>query len=242
LPRRREAPEKGAKKTRKRKTAKKESKPVRIQGARVNKVNPRTEQQDVYLEAIENSPMTFATGPAGTGKTFLACYVAAKKLVEGKVRRIVLCRPAVEAGEKLGFLPGRIEDKLDPYLRPLYDALNDLVGFDKTKELIQNRIIEIVPLAFMRGRTLNNAFVILDEAQNATITQMKMFLTRMGNNSVFVINGDTTQADLTNEQSGLIDAKKHLKQTEGVCWVKFTKDDVIRHWVVKNILEAYGDD
>ena len=210
--------------------------------AKVPQVKPKTENQERYIQAIGEHPVVFGVGPAGTGKTFLACFLAAKRLVEGDVKRIILVRPAVEAGEKLGFLPGRLEDKLDPYLRPLYDALNDLIGFEATKTLVRDRVIEVVPLAYMRGRTLNHAFVILDEAQNTNIRQMKMFLTRMGNHSNFVVNGDITQTDLDNNESGLIDAYKRLRNVEGVYWQEFHQGDIVRHPVVQRIVEAYSDD
>ena len=217
----------------------KKKRSVVIPTTKIKVIKPRGENQKEYLDCVEKGPVTFSVGPAGTGKTFLACYIAAKKLINGDIKRIILTRPAVETDESLGFLPGTLEDKLDPYMRPLYDSINDIVGFQTTKQLLSDRIIEIVPLAYMRGRTLNHAFVILDEAQNTTIGQMKMFLTRMGNKSIFVINGDMSQTDLEQNDSGLIDAYKRLQDIEGVSWIEFEKKDVVRHWVVKNILDKY---
>lgn len=229
---------------RKRKEKQKEvPKPVGFKNCKIPEIKPKSDNQAAYLESIDQYPMTFCVGPAGTGKTFLACYTAAKKLVKGEIVRIVLTRPAVEAGESLGFLPGRLEDKLDPYLRPLYDCLNDMIGFERTKQLVKDRVIEVVPLAYMRGRTLNKAFVILDEAQNVTRVQMKMFLTRMGNNSTFVINGDITQSDLHDKADcGLIEVHRRLRNVEGVNWITFEKTDVVRNVVVQRIVEAYGED
>lgn len=214
------------------------SKPVQNKTINIPAIKPKSVNQEIYIDAIKKEHVIFGIGPAGTGKTFLACFCAAEMLAKGLVRRILLVRPAVETGEKLGFLPGRLEDKLDPYMRPLYDALNDMIGFDRTKELVKNREIEIVPLAYMRGRTLNNAAVILDEAQNTDVKQMKMFLTRMGNSSVFVINGDTSQTDIE-ETSGLVDAQSRLKGVEGIKFVYFSASDIVRHPVVQRIVEAY---
>jgi phosphate starvation-inducible PhoH-like protein len=228
-------------KNKKRENEKTRKRSVVIPAAKVRQVKARGENQQHYLDLIETVPVTFSIGPAGTGKTFLACYVAAKKLVSGEITKIILTRPAVEADESLGFLPGTLEDKLDPYMRPLYDSMNDVIGAHAVKQLLSDRIIEIVPLAYMRGRTLNNAFVILDEAQNTTVGQMKMFLTRMGNKSTFIINGDITQTDIDDGQSGLVDASLKLKEVEGVSWVRFDRHDVVRHWVVQNILERYED-
>lgn len=216
----------------------KEAKPVQNKTFKPPKIIPKSDNQKVYIELIQKESVIFGIGPAGTGKTFLACFCAAEMLAKGLVHRILLVRPAVETGEKLGFLPGRLEDKLDPYMRPLYDALNDMIGFDQTKELIKNRVIEIAPLAYMRGRTLNNAVVILDEAQNTNVQQMKMFLTRMGANSIFIINGDTTQTDIPTE-SGLVDVQKRLKGIPGVKFVYFSTVDIVRHPVVQRIVEAY---
>lgn len=212
------------------------------QGAHLLKIKAKSANQQDYLDSIQKYPITFGIGPAGTGKTFLACFAAAHRLIREEVRRIILVRPAIEAGERLGFLPGKIEDKLDPYLRPLYDALNDLVGFDQTKDYVKDNIIEIVPLGYMRGRTLNDSFVILDEGQNITEKQMKMFLTRMGNGSKFVINGDITQIDLKEDESGLIDVVKRLENISGINFVHFEQGDIVRHPVVQKIVEAYDID
>lgn len=220
------------------KRKKKETKPVQNKTVKIPKIKPKSINQGIYIDAINKEYVIFGIGPAGTGKTFLACFCAAEMLSKGLVRRILLVRPAVETGEKLGFLPGRLEDKLDPYMRPLYDALNDMIGFERTKELVKNREIEIAPLAYMRGRTLNNAVVILDEAQNTDVQQMKMFLTRMGSNSIFIINGDTTQTDIPTE-SGLIDVQKRLKGIPGVKFVYFSTVDIVRHPVVQRIVQAY---
>jgi len=204
-------------------------------------INPRNLAQKRYLEAIEGSDMTFSIGPAGTGKTLLAVAVAAAYLSEKRVKRIVLCRPAVEAGEKLGFLPGDLAEKVNPYLRPLYDSLYDLIGFDKVAKHLERSIIEVAPLAFMRGRTLSDAFIILDEAQNTTMEQMKMFLTRLGFGSKAVITGDVTQIDLPNgRKSGLIEARTALAGVEGVAFVEFTEKDVVRHPLVGLIVGAYS--
>lgn len=213
---------------------------IEIEKVWVREIQPKSDKQKEYLDSIHNKDVIFCVGPAGTGKTFLACNVAAKFLVEGRVDSVILCRPAVEAGEKLGFLPGNLEEKLNPYLRPLYDALNYLLSPKIVNEMIKERIIEVIPLAYMRGRTLNNSFVILDEAQNTTPEQMKMFLTRMGDYSKFLINGDTTQSDLGREyNSGLIDAKKRLSNIAGISWIEMTKHDIVRHPIVQKIVEAY---
>jgi Phosphate starvation-inducible protein PhoH, predicted ATPase len=201
----------------------------------------RTPNQSVYLEAIGVHDITFGIGPAGTGKTYLAVACAVDALERDAVQRIVLVRPAVEAGERLGFLPGDLAQKVDPYLRPLYDALYDLLGFDKTLKLIERQIIEIAPLAYMRGRTLNGAFIILDEAQNTTPEQMKMFLTRVGFGARVVVTGDTTQIDLSpGQRSGLIDAQTVLRDVSGIAFVQFNSSDVVRHPVVQRIVEAYA--
>ena len=185
--------------------------------------------------------MVFGIGPAGTGKTYLAMAMAVAALLEKKVNRIVLARPAVEAGEKLGFLPGDLSEKVNPYLRPLYDALYDMMDFEKSSSLIQKGIIEVAPLAFMRGRTLNDSFVILDEAQNTTSEQMKMFLTRLGYGSKAVITGDVTQIDLPAEKkSGLIEAEELLKKTVGISFVHFSEVDVVRHPLVQDVIRAYN--
>lgn len=203
-------------------------------------VKPRTVLQRKYLEAIEKMDMTFSIGPAGTGKTFLAVAVAAAQLSEKKVRRIILCRPAVEAGEKLGFLPGDLAEKINPYLRPLYDSLYDILGFERVGKLIEKDVIEVAPLAFMRGRTLSDAFIILDEAQNTTTEQMKMFLTRMGFGSKVVVTGDITQIDLPDgRRSGLREAWEMLEGVDGIEFIHFTQKDVVRHPLVGRIVHAY---
>jgi phosphate starvation-inducible PhoH-like protein len=203
-------------------------------------VKAKTPGQQKYLRIAEKNDICFAIGPAGTGKTYLAVALAVSALKKGIVKRIVLARPAVEAGESLGFLPGDFQEKVDPYLRPLYDSLDDMMPSEKLKGYLEKRIIEIVPLAYMRGRTLNNAFVILDEAQNATDVQMKMFLTRLGANSKAIITGDITQIDLPSKtKSGLIQAKEILNGISGVGFVYFDREDVVRHKLVKDIIDAY---
>ena len=203
-------------------------------------VQPRSINQRKYVEAIEQSDMTFGVGPAGTGKTYLAVAMAVAALNAKKVSRIVLVRPAVEAGERLGFLPGTLQEKVDPYLRPLYDALYDLLEPEKVDKMLEKNVIEVAPLAFMRGRTLNDAFIIMDEAQNTTIEQMKMFLTRMGNSSKAVITGDITQIDLPNpRKSGLLDAINILDGVEGIHFCHFEDCDVVRHALVQRIVRAY---
>jgi phosphate starvation-inducible PhoH-like protein len=203
-------------------------------------VQPRSINQRKYVEAIEQNDMTFGVGPAGTGKTYLAVAMAVAAINAKKVSRIVLVRPAVEAGEKLGFLPGSLQEKVDPYLRPLYDALYDLLEPEKVDKMLEKNVIEVAPLAFMRGRTLNDAFIIMDEAQNTTIEQMKMFLTRMGNNSKAVITGDITQIDLPNpRRSGLVDAINVLDGVEGIHFCHFEDTDVVRHALVQRIVQAY---
>ncbi|MHB8578458.1 MAG: PhoH family protein [Ignavibacteriaceae bacterium] len=203
-------------------------------------IKAKTPGQLNYLQTSLKNDICFAIGPAGTGKTYLAVALAVSALKKGNINKIVLARPAVEAGESLGFLPGDFREKIDPYLRPLYDALDDMMPSEKLKGYLEKGIVEIVPLAYMRGRTLNNAFVILDEAQNATATQMKMFLTRLGVNSKAIITGDITQIDLPSKSvSGLIEAKDILKNIEGVGFVYFDKSDVVRHRLVKDIINAY---
>ena len=203
-------------------------------------VQPRSINQRKYVEAIEQNDMVFGVGPAGTGKTYLAVAMAVSAMNAKKVSRIVLVRPAVEAGEKLGFLPGSLQEKVDPYLRPLYDALYDLLEPEKVDKMLEKNVIEVAPLAFMRGRTLNDAFIIMDEAQNTTIEQMKMFLTRMGNNSKAVITGDITQIDLPNpRRSGLVDAINVLEGVEGIRFCHFEDGDVVRHALVQRIVRAY---
>jgi phosphate starvation-inducible protein PhoH and related proteins len=203
-------------------------------------IRPRTEGQEKYYNSTQINDIVFAIGPAGTGKTFLAVAIAVAKLRDKAVRRIVLCRPAVEAGENLGFLPGDFREKVDPYLRPLYDALHEMVPIDKLKHLIESRVIEIVPLAYMRGRTLENSFVILDEAQNTTTLQMKMFLTRLGSNSSAIVTGDITQIDLPAKTiSGLVHVQSILKGIDGIDFIYLDERDVIRHRLVKQIIKAY---
>ena len=203
-------------------------------------ISPKTRNQKLYIDAIRQNDIVFGIGPAGTGKTYLAVAMAVSAYVGGQVRSIILTRPAVEAGEKLGFLPGDLAQKVNPYLRPLHDALNDMLGPEKSEELIEKGAIEIAPLAFMRGRTLSNAFIILDEAQNTTREQMKMFLTRIGFDSLAVITGDSTQVDLPiPKQSGLLEAKELLSQIEGIKFCSFSREDVVRHPLVQKIIQAY---
>ena len=203
-------------------------------------VIPRSKRQSDYLKALLNEDIVISLGPAGTGKSYLAVSVAVSMLMEKKIEKVILSRPAVEAGERLGFLPGDMKEKVDPYLRPVYDALYDLFGYEKIQRKIEIGEIEIAPLAFMRGRTLKNSFAILDEAQNATDTQIKMFLTRIGENSKIVINGDPSQIDLINKnQSGLIQSKKILKNIKEIKCIEFDHEDVVRHPLVSKIIQAY---
>lgn len=203
-------------------------------------IKPRTVTQLEYVKKIKENDIVFAIGPAGTGKTYLSVAFAVAALKSKEISKIVLARPAVEAGESLGFLPGDLSEKIDPYLRPLYDALEDMLPNDKLRTYMEKNTIEVVPLAYMRGRTLNNAFIILDEAQNATTTQMKMFLTRIGANSKAIINGDITQIDLPKkDMSGLIQIQDILKDIEGIGFVYFNKTDVVRHKLVMDIIDAY---
>ena len=207
---------------------------------RKRQILPRSQRQAAYLEAIDNHDLVFGLGPAGTGKTYLAVAKAVESLIRGEIDRIVLSRPAVEAGEQLGFLPGDMKDKVDPYLRPLYDALHDMLPANQVAKKIDNGEIEIAPLAFMRGRTLSHSFVILDEAQNTTAVQMKMSLTRLGENARMVVTGDLSQVDLPGgARSGLRDAVNVLKGVDGVAFVNFTEKDVIRHQLVSRIVKAY---
>ncbi|MEW6652906.1 MAG: PhoH family protein [Bacteroidota bacterium] len=205
-------------------------------------IKAKTPNQITYWKAVRENDICFAIGPAGTGKTYLAVAFAVASLKKGAVKKIILARPAVEAGESLGFLPGDFKEKIDPYLRPLYDALEDMIPGEQLRNYLEKGVIEIVPLAFMRGRTLNNAYVILDEAQNATAMQMKMFLTRLGPNSKAIITGDITQIDLPSySQSGLVQVKEILKNVDGVAFIYFEKVDVVRHRLVKDIIEAYEE-
>lgn len=211
-----------------------------IHGMNGKPITARTENQQKLVKAFEGNDLVFATGPAGSGKTFVAIALAVKALKNKAVRKIILSRPAVEAGEKLGFLPGEMKDKLDPYLQPLYDALQDMIPAAKLKEYMENNVIQIAPLAFMRGRTLNDAVIILDEAQNTTTHQIKMFLTRLGMNAKMIVTGDVTQIDLPpTATSGLIQAMQILKNVSGIGRVEFTKKDIVRHKLVQRIVEAY---
>jgi len=214
---------------------------IDIPGA-ARKVRPRTAGQLRYLQAIERHDLVFCVGPAGTGKTYLAVAMAVAALRQERIRKIVLVRPAVEAGESLGFLPGDLNAKIHPYLRPLLDALRELMDYDQVHRLTEQDIIEVLPLAYMRGRTLNDAFIILDEAQNTTVSQMKMFLTRMGMNSKIVVSGDATQVDLpSHTRSGLADAVERLHGIEGYCLVQLSKSDIVRHRLVQDIVKAYEE-
>jgi phosphate starvation-inducible protein PhoH and related proteins len=210
--------------------------------AKKSAITPKSLAQKEYIDAIRKYDIVFGIGPAGTGKTYLAMAMAVSALSKGIVSRIILTRPAVEAGEALGFLPGDLAEKVDPYLRPLYDALHDMMRFEKTAALMQKGIIEVAPIAFMRGRTLNDSFIILDEAQNTTSEQMKMFLTRIGFNSKAVITGDITQIDLpSNRTSGLIETKNILQDIDGIEFIFFSKKDVVRHKLVQEIIRAYEE-
>jgi phosphate starvation-inducible PhoH-like protein len=214
----------------------------RFNPAGKKQVAPKSANQRKYIQAIQERDVVFGIGVAGTGKTYLAVAMAVQALMQKQVNRIVLARPAVEAGEKLGFLPGDLQDKVDPYLRPLYDALFDLIDYERVTRLLEKRVIEVAPLAFMRGRTLADAFIILDEAQNTTSEQMKMFLTRIGFGSKAVITGDVTQVDLpAGKRSGLIEAERVLNNLEGIEFVYFTDKDVVRHKLVQMIIRAYED-
>ena len=213
-----------------------------LQAAVRRVVTPRNVAQKLYLQAMQDFDITVSIGPAGTGKTFLAVAAAAAAMSEKAIKRIVLCRPAVEAGERLGFLPGDIAEKVNPYLRPLYDSLYDIIGIEKVDKLMERGIIEIAPLAFMRGRTLNDAFIILDEAQNSTAEQMFMFLTRLGHGSKAVVTGDETQIDLPpHKHSGLVEAHHALADVNGVAIIEFTRRDVVRHPLVQRIISAYEE-
>jgi len=215
---------------------------VLVYGNNGLRIKARTKNQRVMVEQSLKNDMVFAVGPAGTGKTYTAVALAVRALKNKEVRRIVMTRPAVEAGENLGFLPGDMKEKLDPYMMPLYDALRDMIHHDKLQDYLENGTIEVAPLAFMRGRTLDNAFVILDEAQNSTVQQMKMFLTRMGKHAKFVITGDASQIDLPSRQkSGLIESLDRLQDIDGISIIRLTGEDVIRHRLVKKIIKAFED-
>lgn len=206
-------------------------------------IYPKTLHQKQYLDLIEKNTLVFAIGPAGTGKTYLAVLLALKKLKEGSIKRLILTRPAVEAGENLGFLPGDLKEKVDPYLRPLYDAMYEVLGLKQTTDLIEKGIIEIAPLAYMRGRTLENAYVILDEAQNTTINQMKLFLTRLGFGSKMIVTGDITQSDLPSRvESGLVKASQILKNVSDIEMIFFENQDVVRHPLVQQIIQRFEND
>ncbi|MCH2200372.1 MAG: PhoH family protein [Fuerstiella sp.] len=208
----------------------------------VGSIQPKTNGQQYYMNAMQDNALVFSEGPAGSGKTYLAVAMALQALQAEEVRKVVLVRPAVEAGEKLGFLPGDMQAKVNPYLRPLLDAINEMLEFDQVRRYMSNDVIEVVPLAFMRGRTLNDTFMILDEGQNTTITQMKMFLTRMGVNSRIVVTGDSTQNDLPKgTRSGLIDGMERLSEIDGVAIVRLTGKDIVRHRLVREIVSAYDD-
>lgn len=214
---------------------------VILYGTKGSPIKAKTPNQQRLVQAVKDQDLVFALGPAGTGKTFVSVAMAIKALKNKQVKKIIITRPAVEAGENLGFLPGDLKEKIDPYLRPIYDALNDMVPFEKLKYYMEREIIEIAPLAYMRGRTLNNAFILLDEAQNTTPMQMKMFLTRMGPESKMIVTGDASQIDLPrNQQSGLNEAVKILKDVKGIGIVELNERDVVRHKLVRDIIEAYG--
>ena len=215
---------------------------ARFNPAGKKQVAPKSATQRKYIQAIQEQDVVFGIGVAGTGKTYLAVALAVQALMQKQVNRIVLARPAVEAGEKLGFLPGDLQEKVDPYLRPLYDALFDLIDYERVTKLLEKQVIEVAPLAFMRGRTLSDAFIILDEAQNTTSEQMKMFLTRIGFGSKAVITGDVTQVDLpAGKRSGLIEAERVLRNLDGIEFIYFTEKDVVRHKLVQMIIRAYED-
>jgi len=204
-------------------------------------ITPKGEGQREYVEAILKHDLTFCMGPAGTGKTFLAVAMSISLLKQHKIKRIVLARPAVEAGEKLGYLPGDLQAKVNPYLRPLFDAMHDMMPFDQIRRFLQNDVIEVIPLAFMRGRTLNHSAIILDEAQNSTVSQMLMFLTRLGHHSKMVVTGDDSQSDLpVSEPSGLVDAVRRLESVDGVATVRLSKADIVRHPLVQDVVERYS--
>jgi phosphate starvation-inducible PhoH-like protein len=212
-----------------------------LYGTKGSPIKPKTVNQQKLVQAVKDNDLVFALGPAGTGKTFVSVALAVRALKNKQVKKIIITRPAVEAGENLGFLPGDLKEKIDPYLRPIYDALNDMVPFEKLKYYLEREIIEIAPLAYMRGRTLHHAFILLDEAQNTTAMQMKMFLTRMGPESKMIVTGDTSQIDLPkNQSSGLKEAVRILNQVNGIGFVELSGRDVVRHKLVRDIIEAYG--
>jgi phosphate starvation-inducible PhoH-like protein len=214
-----------------------------LYGTKGSPIKPKTVNQQKLVQSVKDNDLVFALGPAGTGKTFVSVALAVRALKNKQVKKIIITRPAVEAGENLGFLPGDLKEKIDPYLRPIYDALNDMVPFEKLKYYLEREIIEIAPLAYMRGRTLHNAFILLDEAQNTTAMQMKMFLTRMGPESKMIVTGDTSQIDLPkNQSSGLKEAVRILNQVNGIGFVELSGRDVVRHKLVRDIIEAYGKD
>jgi len=214
---------------------------VIVFGTRGNPIKPKSVNQQKLVQLVKENDLVFALGPAGTGKTYISVALAVRALKNKWVKKIIITRPAVEAGENLGFLPGDLKEKIDPYLRPIYDALNDMIPHEKLKYYMEREIIEIAPLAYMRGRTLNNAFILLDEAQNTTPMQMKMFLTRMGPESKMIITGDVTQIDLpTRQQSGLKEAARILSGVKGIGFIELNEKDVVRHRLVRDIIEAYG--
>ncbi len=214
---------------------------VILYGTKGSPIKAKTVNQQRLVKAVQDHDLVFALGPAGTGKTFVSVAMAVKALKNKVIKKIIITRPAVEAGENLGFLPGDLKEKIDPYLRPIYDALNDMIPFEKLKYYMEREIIEIAPLAYMRGRTLNNAFILLDEAQNTTPMQMKMFLTRMGPDSKMIVTGDTSQIDLPpNQRSGLKEAVRILNQVKGIGFIELNERDVVRHRLVRDIIEAYG--
>lgn len=212
-----------------------------VYGTRGNPIKPKSVNQQKLVQLVKENDLVFALGPAGTGKTYISVALAVRALKNKWVKKIIITRPAVEAGENLGFLPGDLKEKIDPYLRPIYDAFNDMIPFEKLKYYMEREIIEIAPLAYMRGRTLNNAFILLDEAQNTTPMQMKMFLTRMGPESKMIITGDVTQIDLpTRQKSGLNEAARILSNVKGIGFIELSEKDVVRHRLVREIIEAYG--
>lgn len=212
-----------------------------IYGTKGSPIKPKTVNQQKLVSSVRDNDLVFALGPAGTGKTYISVAMAVRALKNKQVKKIIITRPAVEAGENLGFLPGDLKEKIDPYLRPIYDALNDMVPFEKLKFYMEREIVEIAPLAYMRGRTLHNAFILLDEAQNTTPMQMKMFLTRMGPDSKMIVTGDTSQIDLpVNQRSGLKEAVRILNEVKGIGFVELNERDVVRHRLVRDIIDAYG--